>query len=153
MRHTLWLLMAITLLGCSAPTENITAIRENAYKQGYDSGLDKGYIKGTDDAGANIEDIKQNAYKEGYAVGYDNATAYIEDSMQSNSPIFVTTISTCSRTFPAKYVGNKSTKIFHFPLCVLAQQIPQKDQLWSNSAGWYSAQGMKPCDKCKPPSR
>jgi hypothetical protein len=146
-------LLVVFLFGIvsCAPTENITAIKEVAYKDGFMIGYDKGYLKGTIDGQIGLVDIKQGSYKDGYSDGSKDAIADSKQSAQDNQPAFVTTIPIAKCSFPGKYVGDKSTKIYHLPTCTLAQQMAPENQIWTYSVVAFSFYGIRPCDICKPP--
>ena len=143
------LMLLILMVGC-APAENITAIRENAYQQGYDAGKDKGYIQGIADSKAGIDAMKQNSFTEGYKSGYEEAVANLDEILQGNQSGLTTTLPE-SRDLPGRFVGDKSTNTYHYPTCMSAQQISTANQAWA----WYAKnlvlRGMSPCDICKPP--
>lgn len=48
------------------------------------------------------------------------------------------------------YIGNKQSKIFHYPECSSAKRMSDENKVFFNSREEASNAGFKPCKRCKP---
>ena len=101
------------------------------YEDGYSEGHEVGYYKGYD-----------NGYKAGYADGRKINLPSSFSSSSSNSHYGNTSSAVTS------YIGNSSTKIFHFPDC---SYLPLKEnQVTFSSRSSAINNGYSPCAHCNP---
>lgn len=70
--------------------------------------------------------------------------AYVFIPVPSASPSSQGSSGTCA------YIGNKNSKVFHYPSCSSVRQMSEKNKVCLTSRDAAIAAGYKPCGNCKP---
>jgi len=68
----------------------------------------------------------------------------------TNAPTATTTTSTSTPAEATTFIGNESSKIFHYPTCRLISELKDSNKVVLQSYQEAISKGYKPCGVCKP---